>query len=426
MRLGPTVAKNLRHSLFTWSAQAGLDPIEIVSAEGAHFTDGQGRRILDMASLVLNASAAIHHPRISDAIARQAATLPAAGPAMATDIRGRYGEALASVTPPGLDKFLFTLGGADANEHAIKIARLVTGRPKIVTRHRSYHGATLGALSATGDPRRLPFEPLLPGVVRVLDPYCYRCPFGWTPDICKRPCIDHVEDVVRSEGPDTVAAVLIEAVVGTNGAFWGPPEYLARLREICDRHGILLILDEVLTGFGRTGRWFAFERFGVVPDMITMGKGITSGHAPLGAVAVNARVASHFDGQPLVTGLTHSAHPISLAAGLATIEVMKDEQLVERAERLDVVLARRLAELEARHAKVGAVRSLGLYGVIELVKDRETREPLEAPVKALARAALDRGVHLATRWNYIFVAPPLCVAESDLAHGLDVIDHLLD
>jgi len=419
------VAKNLRHTLFTWSAQAGLDPIEIVAAEGAHFTDARGRRILDLASLVLNASASLHHPRISDAIARQAAVLPAAGPAMATEIRGRYGETLAGVTPPGLDTFLFTLGGADANEHAIKIARMVTGRQKIVTRYRSYHGATLGALSATGDPRRVPFEPLLPGVVRVLDPYCYRCPFGWTPEICKRPCIDHVEETIRHEGSDTVAAVLIEAVVGTNGAFWGPPEYLPRLREICDRHGILLILDEVLTGFGRTGRWFAFERFGVVPDLITMGKAITSGHAPLGAVAVNARVAGHFASHPLVTGLTHAAHPISLAAGLATLEVMKDEKLVERADRLDVVLARRLAAIASRHSVVGDVRSLGLYGVIELVNDRDTKEPLEAPVKALARAALERGVHIATRWNYVFIAPPLCIDEADLAHGLDVVDDLL-
>ena len=425
MRHDDTVAKNLRHTLFTWSAQAGLDPIEIVSAEGAHFTDANGRRILDLASFALNASAALRHPRIAEAIARQAEVLPAAGPAMATKIRGRYGDALAKVTPPGLDTFLFTLGGADANEHAIKIARLVTGRAKIVTRYRSYHGATLGALAATGDPRRLPFEPGLPGVVRVLDPYCYRCPFGWTPEVCKRPCIDHVEEVIRYEGASSIAAVLIEAVVGTNGAFWGPAEYLPRLRELCDRHGILLILDKVLTGFGRTGRWFAFERFGVVPDMITMGKAITSGHAPLGAVAVNERIAKHFETNPLVTGLTHVAHPISLAAGLATLEVMKDEKLVERAARLDLVLACRLAALASRHRIVGDVRSLGLYGVVELVKDRATKEPLEEPVKQLARAALDRGVHLVTRWNYIYIAPPLCIDEADLARGLDVVDELI-
>ena len=419
-------AKSRRHTLFTWSAQGALDPIEIVSAEGAHFTDGRGRRILDLASLVLNASVAIRHPRIAEAIAAQAKALPAAGPGMATAIRGRYGEALASVVPPGLGKFLFTLGGADANEHAIKIARLATGRAKVVTRHRSYHGATFGALAATGDPRRHPFEPGLPGIVRVLDPYCYRCPFGWTPDLCARPCIDHVEETIVREDPKSIAAVLVEPVVGTNGAFWGPPEYLPRLREICDRHGILLIFDEVLTGFGRTGRWFAFERFGVVPDMITMGKAITSGHAPLGAVAVSERVAAHFETEPLVTGLTHSAHPVSLAAGLATLEVIRDEKLVERAAALDVVLADRLAALATRHARVGDVRSLGLYGVVELVRDPATREPLETEkVKAIARAAYARGVHLATRWNYLFVAPPLCVGESDLLGGLDVVDELL-
>jgi len=421
---GGIAGLNRRHTLFTWSAQSGLDPIEIVSAEAAHFVDAKGRRILDLASLVMNASVALRHPTIVEAIAEQARALPTAGPAMATSIRGRYGAALATVTPPGMDKFLFTLGGADANEHAIKIARLVTGRPKIVTRHRSYHGATLGALSASGDARRLPFEPGLPGVLRVLDPYCYRCPFGWTPDLCQRPCIDHVEDVILHEGPETIGAVLIEPVVGTNGAFWGPPEYLPRLREICDRHGILLIADEVLTGFGRTGRWFAFERFGVVPDMITMGKAITSGHAPLGAVAVSARIAAHFEAHPLITGLTHTAHPISLAAGLATLAVLKDEKLVERADRLDIVLAEKLAAIASRHPIVGDVRSLGLYGVIELVRDRESREPLDA--KPFARAALERGLHLATRGNYIFIAPPLCIDESDLDHGLDVVDHLLD
>jgi taurine--2-oxoglutarate transaminase len=325
--------------------------------------------------------------------------------------------------PPGLGKFLFTLGGADANEHAIKIARLVTGRPKIVTRHRSYHGATLGAIAATGDPRRLPFEPVMPGVVRVLDPYCYRCPFDWTPETCRRPCIDHVEEVIRAEGPQTVGAVLVEPVVGTNGAFWGPEEYLPRLREICDRHGILLIFDEVLTGFGRTGRWFAFERWGVVPDMITMGKAITSGHAPLGAVAVGERIAAHFEKNPLVTGLTHSAHPVSLAAGLATLEVMEEEKLVERADRLDLFLAERLAAIAAAHPVVGDVRSLGLYGVIELVKDPKTREPLLS--HDLGRRALAHGVHLATRWNYVFIAPPLSIEEADLAHGLDVVSELI-
>ena len=425
------VARNLRHTLFTWTAQQGIEPLEIVSAERAHFTTASGRRILDFASLVFNASAALHHPKIAEAIAVQARTLPAAAPGMATEIRGRYGEALASVVPAPLGRFLFTVGGADANEHAIKIARLVTGRPKIVARHRSYHGATLGALAATGDPRRLPFEPVLPGVVRVLDPYCYRCPFGWTPDLCRRPCIDHVEETIRAEGPETIAAVLVEPVVGTNGGFWGPAEYLPRLREICDRHGILLIFDEVLTGFGRTGRWFAFERFGALPDMITMGKAITSGHAPLGAVAVHERIAAHFDSHPLVTGLTHSSHPVSLAAAAATLDVMKDERLVERADALDERLARRLADIAARQPVVGDVRSLGLYGVIELVRDRETREPYvpwngpkdsQQPAFRLASAALNRGIHLATRWNYVYVAPPLCVDEGDLDRGLDILE----
>jgi taurine--2-oxoglutarate transaminase len=425
---------NRRHTLFTWSAQAGLDPIEIARGEGAHFWDAAGRKFLDLASLSLNAAAGLGHPRIARAIAEQAATLAVASPAMATEIRGRYGEALATVTPPGLDRFFFTTGGSDANEHAMKIARLATGRPKIVCRYRSYHGATLGALSATGDPRRHPFEPGVPGIVRVLDPYCYRCPFGWTPDVCERPCIDHVEEVIGYEGPESIAAVLVEVVAGTNGAFVPPPEYLPGLREICDRHGILLIADEVLTGFGRTGQWFAIDHWDVIPDMITMGKAITSGHAPLGAVAVHNKVARHFETSPLVTGLTHAAHPVGLAAGLATLDVMKEEGLVERAERLGLVLAERLRTIASAHPVVGDVRSLGLYGVLELVKDRATREPYvpwngapatQTPMKRLRQAALDRGVHVATRWNYVFVAPPLCIEEEDLLFGLDALDDVL-
>jgi taurine--2-oxoglutarate transaminase len=426
--------RSLRHTLFTWSAQAGLDPIHIVAGEGAHFVDAEGRRFLDLATLALNASASLGHPRITAAIAAQAAQLSAAAPSMGTDVRGRYGEALASVTPPGLDRFLFTVGGADANEHAIKIARLVTGRPKIVCRYRSYHGATMGALSATGDPRRHPFEPGVPGIVRVLDPYCYRCPFGWTPDVCRRPCIDHVEEVIGYEDPSSIAGVLVEVVAGTNGAFAPPPEYLPRLREICDRHGILLIADEVLTGFGRTGKWFAIDHSDVVPDLLTMGKAITSGHLPLGAVAVSSRVARYFDEHPLVTGLTHAAHPVSLAAGLATLEVMKDEGLVERAATLGAVMLERMRAIASRHQVVGDVRSIGLYGVLELVRDRSTRTPYvpwngppdtQAPMKRIRKAALDRGVHLTTRWNYLFLAPPLCIREEDLLAGLDVVDDVL-
>jgi len=353
---------------------------------------------------------------------------------MATEIRARYAEALASVVPAGLTKFLFTLGGADANEHAIKIARLATGRPKIVTRYRSYHGATLGALAATGDPRRHPYEPGMPGVVRVLDPFCYRCPFGWTPDVCRRPCIDHVEEVIRYEGPESIAAVLIEVVPGTNGAFVPPSEYLPGLRAICDKYGILLIFDEVLTGFGRTGRWFALEHWNTVPDILTMGKAITSGHAPLGAVAVSAMLARWFDDHVLATGLTHAAHPISLAAGLGTLAAMTEDGLVARAAAMGLFLEKRLRDIVASREIVGDARSIGLYGVLELVKDRSTREPYvpwngdaasQAPMKQIARAALDRGVRITTRWNYLFVAPPLCIAEADLALGLDVVEEVL-
>ncbi len=428
------VELNRRHTLFTWTAQAGLYPPLVVSADRCHYTTASGQRILDLASGVFNANAGLYHPAIADAIAAQARTLCVAAPYMATEIRGRTGEALAAVTPPGLDRFLFTMGGADAVEHAIKIARLVTGRSKIVARRRSYHGATLGALAATGDERRDPFEPWLSSIVRLEDPYCYRCPWHTSPDRCSRPCADQIQEVIESEDPSTIAAVVVEAIPGTNGAFIPPREWMPRLRAICDRHDILLIADEVLTGFGRTGRWFSTEHCDVTPDMMALGKAITSGHAPLGAVAVNARVAQHFDQNPLVTGMTHTAHPIALAAALANVAVLQSEGLVTRAASLEGTLLTRLRAMQARHAIVGDARAIGLYGVLELVKDRASREPFvpqggsaasAAPIKQIAARLQGRGVHVSTRWNFLFVAPPLCIEEHDLHAGLDLIDQEL-
>jgi taurine--2-oxoglutarate transaminase len=431
---GSVVDLNRRHTLFTWTAQAGLHPPLVVSAERCHYTTATGQRVLDLASGVFNANAGLHHPAIADAIAAQARTLCVAAPYMATEIRGRTGQALAAITPRGLDRFLFTLGGADAVEHAIKIARLVTGRSKIVARQRSYHGATLGALAATGDERRDPFEPWLSSIVRLEDPYCYRCPWDTSPDRCARPCADHIEETIEREGPSSIAAVIVEAIPGTNGAFVPPREWLPRLREVCDRHEILLIADEVLTGFGRTGRWFATEHTGVTPDMLTLGKAITSGHAPLGAVAVSERVARHFDQHPLVTGMTHTAHPIALAAALANVTVLQSEGLVARAAALESTLLTRLRAMQARHAIVGEARCVGLYGVLELVKNNASREPFvpqggsaasAAPIKQIAARLQGRGVHVSTRWNFLFVAPPLCIEEHDLHAGLDAIDEEL-
>lgn len=418
---------NRRHTLFTWTRQRDLAPPLVVSAERCHYTTADGQRVLDLASGVFNANAGLHHPRIAAAIAAQAQQLCVAAPYMATEVRARAAEQLAAVVPAGLDHFLFTLGGADAVEHALKMARLVTGRQKVVARRRAYHGATLGALSATGDERRDPFEPWLGSIVRLEDPYCYRCPWGTTPDVCALPCADSIETVLQRERPESIAAVLVEAVVGTNGGFTTPTGWMQRLRELCTKHGILLIADEVLTGFGRTGRWFGFEHSGVVPDMVVLGKAITSGHAPLGAVAVSRRVADHFDDQLLATGTTHTAHPIALAAARATVEVLRDERLVECAAQLEPLLRDRLRQIAARSESIGDVRVIGAYGVLEFVKNRTSKVPLVAartpaeprdPLRQLAARLQRTGVHVAVRWNNLYVAPPLCISENELLEGL--------
>ena len=404
-------------SLFTWTAQRDFAPLALAGGEGAWFWDAEGRRYLDFASVVFSANAGHNHPRILAALRRQLEAGVVAGPAMAPAIREQAAAALARHTPAGLDRFLFTLGGADANEHAVKIAMLATGRTGVLCRARSYHGATFGALSFSDDPRGLPLFPHLPGVVRVRDPYCFRCPWETRPEVCVRECVTEVETAIAAAGPETIACVLMETVPGTNGGYFPPADYYRRLREICDRSGILLILDEVLTGFGRTGRWFACEEYGVVPDMMTLGKGITSGHAPLGAVAVHERLARHFDDHVLSTGLTHTAHPLSLAAALGNVEALEAEGLVERAAILGERLAERLCRL-ARHPAVADVRSRGLYACLEL-------RP-EADALATKRAAFARGLYLAARPPYLFVAPPLVVTAADLEAGLDIVDQALE
>ena len=406
-----------RHSLYTWVAQDEHAPIRLAGGEGAWFRDTDGRRYLDFASVAVSANAGHNHPTILAAIRRQLDELCVAGPAMWTKVRERVGEAMARVTPPGLDRFLFTLGGGDAVEHAVKIARMVTGRQGVVCRTNSYHGATLGALSFSDDPRSEPFVPGLPGVIRVKDPWCFHCPWSTTPDVCDRPCVDHVEEAIERAGPATIAAVLMETIPGTQAGYIPPPDYYRRIRALCDKHGILLILDEVLTGFGRTGRWFGIEHFDARPDLMALGKGITSGHAPLGAVAVCGAVAAHFDSNVLWTGTTHSAHPISLAAALGNIQAMEEEGLVERSRRLGERMASRLALMKERTGVVADARCLGLYGSLELAA------PLD-PAR-VRQDALARGVNILARGRCIYAAPPLVIAEEDLDRGLDWIEEVL-
>jgi taurine--2-oxoglutarate transaminase len=426
------------HSFFTWSVQSQVQPLTATRAEGCYFWDADGNRYLDFSSQLMNVNAGHGHPRIVAAIQEQAARLAYAYPGIATEARARLGQLLDEITPGDLTKTLFTTGGGEANENAIKFARLYTGRHKLLARYRSFHGATAGALALTGDPYRLAVEPLISGVVHFMDPYCYRCPFGWTLDTCHRECIDHVEQVIQFEGPDNIAAIVLEGVTGSNGLIIPPDDYWPRIRQICDRYDILLVADEVMSGFGRTGKWFGVDHWGVEPDIITMGKGITSGYVPLGGTIVSRAIAGHFDDRRLPMGLTNSAHPLAVAAGVAAIEAYREDGLVENACAMGMVLKEGLQDLQARHPSVGDVRAIGLFTTIELVKDRQTKEPLaplpglpaspqDAQVAPQLSAALrERGMHCFVKWNHLFPIPPLCIRESEVHDGLRILDEVLD
>jgi taurine--2-oxoglutarate transaminase len=429
---------SLKHNFWTWSAQARVRPIPVSRAEGVYFWDTQGKRYLDFNSMVMCSNIGHGDPRVVEAIVEQARELAFAGPGMATKPRAILGKLLAEITPGDLDKFLYTLGGAEANENALKLARAYTGRHKILARYRSYHGASSGAMAATGDPRRTAWEPsVMPGVVHFLDPYRYRSTFHRSnPDVAEtvfaQDYLNHLEEVIQFEGPKTIAAVMVETVTGTNGVIIPPEGYLQGVREICDRHGILLICDEVMSGFGRTGAWFAVDHWNVVPDLMTMAKGLTSGYAPLGAVAMRSKVAEFFNDRVYQGGLTYNGHPLSLAAAIANIRVMQEDGLIERAQAMGPVLARHLREMGEAHPSVGDVRSIGLFGVIELVRDRRTREPM-APfngsspeMDAVRKRLLERGLFLYTHWHTLLILPPLIITQEQLAEGFRLIDETLE
>jgi taurine--2-oxoglutarate transaminase len=357
---------------------------------------------------------------------------------MQTRPRTILGNRLAEIMPPGLTRFFYTVGGADANENAIKLARAVTGKHKILARYRSYHGATHGAMAATGDPRRLAWEPMLmPGVVHFLDPYRYRSTFHKSlQDVSEeqfsRDYLAHLEEIIQYEGAGTIAAILIETVTGTNGVIIPPDGYLEGIRQICDRNGILLIADEVMSGFGRTGTWFAVDHWGVSPDIMTMAKGLTSGYSPLGAVAMREEIANHFYEQVFQSGLTYNAHPISLAAAIAVIDVMRKDHLVERSAEMGALMKGFLAKIKEKHPSVGDTRSIGLFGAIELVRDRVTREPLAAynsssdEMKKLSQFLLTNGLYAFIHWNTILLLPPLIINEKQMDEGFSIIDQALE
>jgi taurine--2-oxoglutarate transaminase len=416
------------HTFFSWSVQGAVDPIAIDRAEGVYLYTPEGRRILDFNSQLMSVNIGHGDRRVVDAITQQALKLQYVQPAFATEIRARLGTKLAEILPGDLDKVFFTLGGAEAIENAIKLARHFTGRHKVLARYRSYHGATFGAMTLTGDPRRWPNEPGLVGVVRYPDTHRW----GEAEPRPVAESLQGLEDVIRYEGAHTIAAVFLETIVGTNGILIPPDGYIAGVREICDRHDILMVADEVMAGFGRTGKWFAVDHWGVTPDLMTMAKGLTSSYLPLGAVAMNHRIAEKMDTMYYSGGLTYSSHPVSLAAALATIRVYEEDGLVENAARLGPVMREHHQRLAARHPSVGATRNLGLFGILDLVRSREPWTPLTAfngtsdEMKAIGRYFRENGLYAMMANNSIHTNPPLCITDEQLAEGFEIIDRALD
>jgi len=417
-----------KHTLFSWSTQGALDPIAIDHAEGVWLYTTDGTRILDFNSQLMSVNIGHGDRRVIDAITAQALKLQYVQPAFATEPRARLGEKLAEILPGDMDKVFFTLGGAEAVENAIKIARHVTGRNKILARYRSYHGATLGAMTLTGDPRRWPNEPGIVGVVRYPDTHRW----GEKEPRPVAEALQGLEDVIRYEGAHTIAAVFLETIVGTNGILIPPDGYIQGVREICTRNNILMVADEVMAGFGRTGRWFAIDHWDTVPDLMTMAKGLTSSYLPLGAVAMRHDIAEHFEKNYYYGGLTYSSHPVSLAAALATISVYEEDGLLERTTRMGAVMRKHHEALQAKHPSVGSIRNLGLFGILDLVRSREPYVPLTAfnatsdEMKAVAGYLRAHHLYTMVSNNSIHTNPPLTISEDELAQGFAIIDGALD
>jgi len=432
----PAYVDDRRHVFHSWSAQAALDPVVVAGGDGAWFWDDAGRRYLDFSSQLIFLNLGHQHPRMVEAITEQVAVLATVAPTYANAARSEAARLIAERAPGDLDRVFFTSGGTEANEHAVRMARLHTGRHKVLTMYRSYHGATSGSIVATGDPRRWPSEPGPGGYVKFLGPYPYRSSFWSTSEDeeCER-ALAHLDQVLMFEGPANVAAVMLEPVVGTNGVLVPPDGYLAGVRERCDRHGIVMIADEVMSGFGRCGEWFAVDRWGVVPDLVTFAKGVNSGYVPLGGVAISPDIAATFADRPYPGGLTYSGHPLACAAAVASIGIFEDEGILARARHLgEKVIGPRLSALAEHHPSVGDVRGLGCFWAVELVKDRASREmlvPFNAtgadarPMAELLAACKSRGVVPFTHFNRLHVCPPLVISDEDAHAGLDAIDEAL-
>ena len=423
---------NLEHTIFSWSKQQGLNPLNIERAKGVYIYDRSGKKYIDFSSQLMNVNIGHGHPAVTEAVVKQMNEVSYVHPGMITEARGKLSKKLAEIAPGTLNRTFFTNGGTEAIEHAIKFARLYTGRHKIITLYQSYHGATYGALSAGGDPRGLPHDSQgVPNIIHVENPYYYRCPWNSkTPEECAQNAADHLERIIKYEGPQYIAAILMEGESGTSGCIKYPPGYWKKLKAIADRYGIMTIADEVMSGFGRTGKWFGVEHHDVIPDIMCMAKGITSGYIPLGGMIVKEEIIKHFNDKPLPIGLTYSAHAVACAAANAVIEVYEKENLIENAANMGIYMDQQVEKLKQKHPSIGDFRNTGLLGCMELVKNRKTKEPMApwnaGPVEMeimnkVAAKLTELGLFTFVRWNFIFTAPPLCVTKAQIDEGLDII-----
>ncbi len=430
-------ADDKAHVFHSWSAQALINPLPIAGAEGSYFWDYEGNRFLDFSSQLVNVNIGYQHPKLVAAIQEQAARMTTLAPTFAVDVRSEAARLIAELAPGSLNRVFFTNGGAEATENAMRMARLHTGRHKVLTAYRSYHGATNGAITATGDPRRWPSEPGMPGIVHMWGPYPYRSAFhASTPEEERDRALQHLRETIMVEGPTTVAAIMLETVVGTNGILVPPDGYLAGVREICDEYGIVFIADEVMAGFGRCGEWFAVDHWGVTPDLIAFAKGVNSGYLPIGGVVISDAIAASFQQRAYPGGLTYSGHPLACASAVASIGIFKEERILENVRTVAAtVIAPRLADIEAKHPSVGEVRGLGFFWAVELVRDKETREPLvpfnasgeaAAPMNRFTAACKAEGLWPFVHVNRTHVVPPCTTTAEEMALGLDILDKALD
>lgn len=422
------------HTLFTWKAQQDVTPLPIQRAEGVYFWDAHGKRFLDWNSQIMSVHVGHQHPKIVAALKKQADSLCYAAPSMATEVRARLGQRLAGLSPPSINTFFFALGGAEANENAVRMARLYTGRHKILAGYRSYHGASHLSASLTGDPRRWPNEPAASGVLHFMGPELYQYSFGDSDTQRAANALAYLEELIEFEGPHTIAAILLEPIPGTNGVLIPPPGYLEGVRALCDRHGIVLIFDEVMTGFGRTGKMMAFEHFNVVPDLFTGAKGLTSSYLPLGVVGISDAIRKHFETEVYWGGLTFNAHPMSLAAAEANLQVIEEEGLVEHALALHPLVTDLMKGLAQKHPSIRGHRSLGLFGMVDFCKNlnKDWLAPYgktHPAMNAFSKELREQGLYAYARWSSLMCCPPLIITEEQLRDGFAIIDralHLLD